>query len=207
MAERKPIEFLFNPNPDSPTMSAVSIKTSINGHNAYLGIDFSLLIDRTEFYEHLQELIEKHFPTLNYLAGTYPYGKVAAERLGREFHVAQVELLDYGRDFIRPERLNPKLNRVVILDLDLGGGKQVLRAAQVLAPDFNILGVAAFFDWRLPSRQSRFKELGLKTQTLVGIEQVFQHIKSNEIFPPDLVRKAISGRRHIIRSTNGMAKS
>src|SRR3989344_9364261 len=97
MPERRPIEFLFYPNPDSPTLSSVSIETSRNGHDAYLGIDFSLLIDRTELYEHLQELIEKHFPTLNYLAGTYPFGQAIASKLSRELHIPQVEFLDYGR--------------------------------------------------------------------------------------------------------------
>ncbi len=156
-------------NPTDPFIWASGMKSPIYCDNR---ITMSYPAVRREIASGLAELIKRHYPDVEVIAGTatagIPHAAWVAELLDLPMVYIRGKAKDHGKGNQIEGRITQDQKMVVIEDLISTGGS-VIEAAQAAENEgADVLGVAAIFTYELPQGIGNFTKNNIPLNTLTN---------------------------------------
>lgn len=157
--------------PHDPFTWTSGIKAPIYCDNR---LTLSYPIIRTRIADQLTEIIAKHFPNVEVIAGTATAGIPHAALVSERMEKAMVYVRSSAKKHGKGNQIEGKLkagNRVVIVEDLISTGGSVIRVAKVLREaGAHVLGAAAIFSYELKKAEQMLQEAKLTVHTLTNLD-------------------------------------
>lgn len=154
-------------SPTKPFTWASGIKSPIYCDNR---ITMSYPMVRQEIAKGLAEIIRRHYPAAEVIAGTatagIPHAAWVAEELNLPMIYIRGKAKDHGKQNQIEGRLHTGQNVVCIEDLISTGGSVIEAAKAVQQAGGKVLGCAAIFSYQLLAAEENFAAAGVEIHTL-----------------------------------------
>ncbi len=162
-------------NPTDPFTWASGMKSPIYCDNR---ITMSYPAVRRDIAKSLAELIKKHYPEVEVIAGTatagIPHAAWVAELLDLPIVYIRSKAKDHGKGNQIEGRITHDQKMVVIEDLISTGGS-VIEAVQAASNEgAQVLGVAAIFTYELPQGIANFSKNKIQLNTLTNYSALIE---------------------------------
>ncbi|SIO14067.1 orotate phosphoribosyltransferase [Carnobacterium alterfunditum] len=162
-------------NPTDPFTWASGMKSPIYCDNR---ITMSYPAVRRDIAKSLAELIKKHYPEVEVIAGTatagIPHAAWVAELLDLPMVYIRSKAKDHGKGNQIEGRITHDQKMVVIEDLISTGGS-VIEAVQAASNEgAQVLGVAAIFTYELPQGIANFSKNKIQLNTLTNYSALIE---------------------------------
>ncbi|AGA78464.1 orotate phosphoribosyltransferase [Echinicola vietnamensis] len=146
---------------------------------------------RTFIKEKLVEVIKKHFPNAEGIAGVatagIPQGALIAEEMGLPFIYVRSKPKGHGMENMIEGKVTKGQKVVVIEDLVSTGGSSLKAVEALKASGFDVLGMAAIFTYGFEIARQNFENAELKLICLSDYEAMLpQAIENNYASDEDL---------------------
>lgn len=146
---------------------------------------------RTFIKEKLVEVIKKHFPNAEGIAGVatagIPQGALIAEEMGLPFIYVRSKPKGHGMENMIEGKVTKGQKVVVIEDLVSTGGSSLKAVEALKASGFDVLGMAAIFTYGFEIARQNFENAELKLICLSDYEAMLpQAIENNYTSDEDL---------------------
>ena len=157
--------------PHDPFTWTSGIKAPIYCDNR---LTLSYPIIRTRIADQLTEIIAKHFPNVEVIAGTATAGIPHAALVSERMEKAMVYVRSSAKKHGKGNQIEGKLkagNRVVIVEDLISTGGSVIRVAKALREaGAHVLGAAAIFSYDLKKEEQMLQEAKLTVHTLTNLD-------------------------------------
>ncbi len=157
--------------PHDPFTWTSGIKAPIYCDNR---LTLSYPIIRTRIADQLTEIIAKHFPNVEVIAGTATAGIPHAALVSERMEKAMVYVRSSAKKHGKGNQIEGKLkagNRVVIVEDLISTGGSVIRVAKALREaGAHVLGAAAIFSYELKKAEQMLQEAKLTVHTLTNLD-------------------------------------
>lgn len=124
------------------------------------------------------DLIKKHYPDVEVIAGTATAGIPHAALIAEALHLPMAYVRSSAKSHGRKKQIEGIIKpgqKVVVIDDLISTGGSVLTAVHALEEvQANVLGVAAIFTYLLPKADVNFYEAGVALHTLTDFETLIQ---------------------------------
>ncbi|MEX2803909.1 orotate phosphoribosyltransferase [Streptococcus sp. H31] len=164
--------------PENPFTWASGIKSPIYTDNR---ITLSYPETRTLIENGFVDVIKKHFPEVDVIAGTatagIPHGAIIADKMNLPFAYIRSKPKDHGAGNQIEGRVTKGQKMVIIEDLISTGGSVLEAAAAAKKEGADVLGVVAIFTYQLPQAEQNFAETGIKLLTLSNYTELIKVAK------------------------------
>ncbi|MEX2784924.1 orotate phosphoribosyltransferase [Streptococcus sp. H49] len=164
--------------PENPFTWASGIKSPIYTDNR---ITLSYPETRTLIENGFVDVIKKHFPEVDVIAGTatagIPHGAIIADKMNLPFAYIRSKPKDHGAGNQIEGRVTKGQKMVIIEDLISTGGSVLEAAAAAKKEGADVLGVVAIFTYQLPQAEQNFAETGIKLLTLSNYTELVKVAK------------------------------
>ncbi|MGT2686372.1 orotate phosphoribosyltransferase [Streptococcus porcinus] len=166
--------------PEQPFTWASGIKSPIYTDNR---ITLSYPKTRTLIEDGFVEIIKKHYPEVDIIAGTatagIPHGAIVADKMNLPFAYIRSKPKDHGAGNQIEGRIEKKQKMVIIEDLISTGGSVLDAVAAAIREGVEVLGVVAIFTYELPKAKANFDKAGIRFHTLSNYSLLIQVAKEN----------------------------
>ncbi|MBA2796613.1 orotate phosphoribosyltransferase [Streptococcus porcinus] len=166
--------------PEQPFTWASGIKSPIYTDNR---ITLSYPKTRTLIEDGFVEIIKRHYPEVDIIAGTatagIPHGAIVADKMNLPFAYIRSKPKVHGAGNQIEGYIEKGQKMVIIEDLISTGGSVLDAAAAAIREGVEVLGVVAIFTYELPKAKANFDKAGIKCQTLSNYSQLIQVAKEN----------------------------
>ncbi|VTS24555.1 orotate phosphoribosyltransferase [Streptococcus porcinus] len=166
--------------PEQPFTWASGIKSPIYTDNR---ITLSYPKTRTLIEDGIVEIIKRHYPEVDIIAGTatagIPHGAIVADKMNLPFAYIRSKPKDHGAGNQIEGYIEKGQKMVIVEDLISTGGSVLDAAAAAIREGVEVLGVVAIFTYELPKAKANFDKAGIKCQTLSNYSLLIQVAKEN----------------------------
>ncbi|EGJ27234.1 orotate phosphoribosyltransferase [Streptococcus porcinus] len=166
--------------PEQPFTWASGIKSPIYTDNR---ITLSYPKTRTLIEDGFVEIIKRHYPEVDIIAGTatagIPHGAIVADKMNLPFAYIRSKPKEHGVGNQIEGHIEKGQKMVIIEDLISTGGSVLDAAAAAIREGVEVLGVVAIFTYELPKAKANFDKTGIKCQTLSNYSLLIQVAKEN----------------------------
>ena len=168
--------------PNAPFTWTSGIKSPIYCDNR-LTLSFPLV--RRKVAIGLEELIRKHYPEVEVIAGTATAGIPHAAWVSDQLNLPMVYVRGKAKEHGKGNQIEGVVkagqNVVIVEDLISTGGSVITTAEALKAAEVNVLGVVAIFTYDLNKGISQLKEAGLSYHTITDYLTLIEVAKDAEL--------------------------
>lgn len=133
---------------------------------------------RTQIKQQLVEIVKRHFPVVDAIAGVatagIPQGALIADTLGLPYIYVRSKPKDHGMENMIEGHISPG-NKVVLVEDLISTGGSSLKAAEALKNyGVDVLGIVAIFTYGFPQAEENFKKAGVKGIALSSYDHLLK---------------------------------
>lgn len=183
--------------PNDPFTWTSGIKSPIYCDNR-LTLSYPLV--RRKIAIGLEELIRKHFPNTDVIAGTatagIPHAAWVSENMNLPMVYVRGKAKEHGKANQIEGLIKPGQNVVIIEDLISTGGSVITSAEALREVGVNVLGVVAIFTYGLEKGVKQLEEATIETHTITDYESLIEVAIEKELIKREEEEKLQKWRRN-----------
>lgn len=146
---------------------------------------------RSQIEDGLTEIVKKHYPEANAIAGVATAGIAHAALISERLHLPMIYVRSKPKDHGLGRQIEghlPKHAKIVVIDDLISTGKSALNAVHAIQQrekDAEVIGVMAIFSYKLPDSVKNFEQDHQKLVTLTDYPTLIQQAKDDGIITPE----------------------